>query len=91
MQRVEAAGYPIVLHVHDEIVCEVPLDFGSTDEFIRLMTRNPRGRPICRSQPVPGRGRGTASERGKPVLYRLTNRAALSPNTSHRIKQNSRR
>ena len=41
MLRVEAAGYPIVLHVHDEIVCEVPEGFGSTDEFTRLMTRAP--------------------------------------------------
>jgi DNA polymerase len=41
MIRIEAAGYPIVLHVHDEIVCEVPTGFGSTDEFIELMTRNP--------------------------------------------------
>jgi DNA polymerase len=41
MQRIEAAGYPIVLHVHDEIVCEVPDGFGSTDEFTRLMTRKP--------------------------------------------------
>jgi DNA polymerase len=41
MLRVEAAGYPIVLHVHDEIVAEVPIGFGSTEEFTRLMTRKP--------------------------------------------------
>jgi DNA polymerase bacteriophage-type len=39
--RLEAAGYPIVLHVHDEIVCEVPEGFSSTDEFTRLMTQRP--------------------------------------------------
>jgi DNA polymerase bacteriophage-type len=41
MLRVEAAGYAIVLHVHDELVCEVPENFGSEQEFIRLMTRKP--------------------------------------------------
>jgi DNA polymerase len=41
MLRIEAAGYPIVLHVHDEVVAEVPEDFGSCDEFLRLMTRKP--------------------------------------------------
>jgi DNA polymerase len=41
MLRIETAGYPIVLHVHDEIVCEVPEGFSSTDEFNRLMTRKP--------------------------------------------------
>jgi DNA polymerase len=41
MIRIEAAGYPIVLHVHDEIVAEVPLGTGSREEFIRLMTRRP--------------------------------------------------
>jgi DNA polymerase len=24
MLRVDAAGYPVILHVHDEMVCEVP-------------------------------------------------------------------
>jgi DNA polymerase len=41
MLRVEAAGYAIALHVHDEIVSEVPAGFGTTDEFTRLMTRTP--------------------------------------------------
>jgi DNA polymerase len=41
MLRIEAAGYPIVLHVHDEVVAEVPEGFGSLDEFTHLMTRKP--------------------------------------------------
>ena len=39
--RLETAGYPIVLHVHDEIVAEVPENFESTAEFTRLMTQRP--------------------------------------------------
>jgi DNA polymerase len=41
MLRIEVAGYPIVMHCHDEIVCEVLEGFGSTDEFTRLMSRKP--------------------------------------------------
>jgi DNA polymerase len=41
MLRIEAAGYPIVLHVHDEAVAEVPEGFGSPVEFTHLMTRQP--------------------------------------------------
>ena len=41
MLRIEAAGYPIVLYVHDEIVCEVPVGFGNVEEFTHLMTRKP--------------------------------------------------
>jgi len=41
MLRVEAANYRIVLHVHDELVCEVPENFGSEQEFIHLMIRKP--------------------------------------------------
>ena len=50
MQRLEAAGYHIVLHVHDEIVAEVPTDFGSVEEFQRLITTLPdwaEGLPIA--------------------------------------------
>src|SRR5262249_1275420 len=38
MLRLEAAGYPIILHVHDEILAEVPGGFGSIEEFQRLLT-----------------------------------------------------
>jgi DNA polymerase len=41
MLRIEAAGFPIVLHVHDEVVTEVPIGFGSTEIFTQLMTRKP--------------------------------------------------
>src|SRR5262249_54672159 len=41
MQRLEAAGYRITLHVHDEIVAEVPDDFGSAEEFLRILTESP--------------------------------------------------
>jgi DNA polymerase len=37
MPRLEAAGYPIILTVHDEIVCEVPDGHGSVDEMEAIM------------------------------------------------------
>jgi DNA polymerase len=50
MLRLERAGYKIVLHIHDEAVAEVAEDFGSTEEFTRLMIASPSwalGLPIA--------------------------------------------
>ena len=50
MRRLEAAGYAIVLHAHDEVCAEVPEDFGSLDEFLGIFTALPawaEGLPIA--------------------------------------------
>lgn len=39
MLRAEAAGYPVVMSVHDEVVAEVPSGFGNVDEFVNLLCR----------------------------------------------------
>jgi hypothetical protein len=41
MLRLEAAGYPIVAHLHDEFVCEVPDGTGDLDEFRGIITTAP--------------------------------------------------
>ena len=38
--RVERAGYAVVMHVHDELVAELP-DGGSLEEFSSLMAHKP--------------------------------------------------
>lgn len=41
MRQLEANGYPIVLHVYDEDVAEVPAGTGSIEEFERIMSTMP--------------------------------------------------
>jgi DNA polymerase len=78
MLRLEAAGYLIVLHVHDEAVCEVKKGFGSADEFLRLMTTLPdwaAGLPIaakawtrtCYAKPQPAPAPAPAIGTAKPA------------------------
>ena len=48
MIRVEKAGYPIILTIHDEIVAEVSLDHGSLKEFMDMMAGpNPKWAGGC--------------------------------------------
>src|SRR5260370_27847391 len=42
MVRLEEAGYPIVLTVHDEIICEVPEGSGGGGKFLEIMTAVPQ-------------------------------------------------
>jgi hypothetical protein len=52
--RLTAAGYHIPLSVHDEIVAEVPISFGSFEEFVRLALEPPDWAP---EMPVAGKAR----------------------------------
>jgi DNA polymerase len=50
MQRIEEAGIPIIAHIHDEIVCEVPESSADPAQLIKLMTEVPpwaSGLPIA--------------------------------------------
>lgn len=37
--NVETAGYPVVFHIHDEIIADVPKKFGSLEEMRELMCK----------------------------------------------------
>jgi len=53
MFRVEKAAYPIVMHVHDELVLDVPKGFGSVEEVGKIM-----GEPISWAPGLPLRADG---------------------------------
>jgi len=49
MRGVERAGYPVVMHVYDESVSEVPRGFGSVKEYEDILCQLPawaEGLPI---------------------------------------------
>ena len=48
MFRLESAGFPIVFHVHDEVICEVPIGVSSAEEIGALM-----GQPIPWAKGLP--------------------------------------
>lgn len=50
IRNLEAAGYPIVLHIHDEAVSEIPKGYGDLKEYETLMAKIPawaEGFPLC--------------------------------------------
>ena len=40
MLNLDKAGYKIVMHVHDEVIIEAPVGYGSLDDVIAIMTQN---------------------------------------------------
>jgi len=62
--NLDSAGYPIVLHVHDEICCEVPEGWGTIDEMEKLMGALPEW---CKDWPIRAAG-GWRGKRYKKEL-----------------------
>lgn len=48
MFKVEEAGYPIVMHVHDELIMDAPIGFGSLEEVNKIF-----GEPIPWAEGLP--------------------------------------
>lgn len=48
IDRLEKAGYPVVFHIHDEVVLEVPAAQANLDEVVRIMSQ-----PIDWAQGLP--------------------------------------
>jgi DNA polymerase len=42
MLRLDKAGFNIVAHVHDEVICEVPVGESSVEEVCKIMSVNPK-------------------------------------------------
>jgi DNA polymerase len=69
MHRVESAGYPIVLTVHDELVCEIAEDFGDVKEFHQLVIELPAwGAGLPFAAKVSRRKRYAKTKKGAPTM-----------------------
>ena len=41
IMRLEAAGYPVVFHVHDEVVIDCPEDRAKLEDVVEIMAKPP--------------------------------------------------
>lgn len=41
VDRLEAAGYPVVFHIHDEVVIDAPLDKAQLEDVVHIMSQVP--------------------------------------------------
>ena len=62
MENLNALGYPIVMHTYDEAVAEVPLDFGSVDEFEAALNDLPA---YAKDWPIKAKGGWAGPRYGK--------------------------
>ena len=58
MVNIEAAGYPIVMHTHDELVSEIPEGTGSIEEYERVMSIMPPWASLPDGTPWPIKAAG---------------------------------
>jgi DNA polymerase len=57
MTRIDDAGYDIVMHIHDEVVLDAPIGYGSLEEVTAIM-----GQPIEWAPNLPLKAAGFETE-----------------------------